>query len=119
MAEIPVITKEKFVECLEKKVLDLGGTGLWSRVLAFFEECENSPPLAWDVTNIFMYAVDQGKDKVEEVLELLKEHYEDHLQGQHPEIRGQVAGDFNVNLTHELLTKIRDDVLKVESRPAQ
>ena len=42
--------------------------------------------LSFDVTNVLMHAIDQ--DKVGEVLKILEKHFSEHLQYQHPDIRG-------------------------------
>lgn len=42
--------------------------------------------LSWDVTNVLLHAVEQGK--VDEVLVALEKHYEKDAKLQHPEFRG-------------------------------
>ena len=51
-----------------------------------------------------MHAADQGEEKVKEVLDLLQNHFHDHLvykrpdpEYQHPDIRGTPYGFFGIN----------------------
>ena len=103
------ITEEQFAEMM----LDLLGP-LYDRALVLFKACGAS--LAWDITNVLIHAADQGK--TDKVLSLLEEHNREHLQLQHPEIRGHVPGEFGVNPTKALLLHICTDVLELEPNPA-
>ncbi|MCX6813696.1 MAG: hypothetical protein NT078_00480 [Candidatus Azambacteria bacterium] len=61
--------------------------------------------MSYDVTNVFLHAVDKGK--VEEVLETLEKHYESHLQFQHPNIRGTVSDNLlGVNPTEIMFLRL-------------
>ena len=80
-----VVTEEKFRSALQSKVGDL-----WEGVFAVFTNF--GPNLSFDVTNVMLYAVEQGK--VPEVLGVLEEHYEKVLQFQHPTVRGRVHNGF-------------------------
>ena len=72
------IEEQDFCQLLKLKLTDF-----WDRGLTVFRNY--SPNLSYDVTNVMLHAVDQKK--VDEVLCILEEHYETHLQFQHPDIR--------------------------------
>mgnify|MGYP001579401986 CR=1 FL=1 len=73
----------QFSELLDKRL------GVhFDRARSLFESY--GPALSFDVTNVLMHAADQSKG--EAVLEALETHWNEHLQFQHPEIRGQVSG---------------------------
>jgi hypothetical protein len=79
--------------------------------LAVFHNCGEN--LAWDVTNVLMHAVDKGK--VDEVLGILEEHYEKHLQFQHPDIRGTVEDRLlRVNPTEAVFLRICRNTLGLQ-----
>ncbi|MEK7062192.1 MAG: hypothetical protein AAB940_00415 [Patescibacteria group bacterium] len=66
--------------------------------------------LSWDVTNVLLHASDKGK--VDDVLTELEEHWKEHLQFQHPEIRGTVeSGLFGLNKTRTMFLQICQNIL--------
>jgi len=67
------------------------------------------PALSWDVTNVLLHAVDRGA--VQRVLEELEQHWERHLQFQHPEIRGRVCAADTGNATENMFLCVCTDVL--------
>lgn len=70
--------------------------------------------LSWDVVNVLLHAVD--KDKIDDVLLELEKHWEEHLQCQHPEIRGTVQdGLLGVNKTKSMFLRVCQDVLELKS----
>lgn len=83
----------------------LGGS--WKRAEKIFENY--GPRLSFDVTNVLIHAADQ--DKVIDVLIALEEHYNAHLQYQHPEIRGQVTNLVTGNSTQQTFLGICRDTL--------
>jgi hypothetical protein len=64
--------------------------------------------LSFDVANVMLYAAEKGK--VEEVLGIMEKHWEEHLNFQHPDIRGLVV-DMGVNLTQQMFLKICKETL--------
>ena len=69
--------------------------------------------LSWDVANVMLHAVDKGK--VEDVLVELEKHMEEHLQFQHPEIRGTVEDRLlGVNKTRTMFLQICQNVLQLQ-----
>lgn len=93
-----VVNQEQFDQILRAKL----GTS-WDRALALF--CNYGPNLGYDVTNVLLHASDQGR--LEEVLGILEEHYQSHLQYQHPEIRGTVRDRLlGVNPTRAMFLRI-------------
>ena len=104
------INEQQFRDILQSK---LGAS--WNRALTAFRNC--GPNLGYDVTNVLLHAADQGK--VEEVLGTLEEHYQSHLQFQHPEIRGTV-GDrlLGVNPTQAMFLRLCQQTLELQQNPA-
>ena len=102
-----VITEQKFTEIMQEK---LGSS--FDRALTLFKDC--GAHISWDVINVLMHAADKGK--IDEVLSLLEEHYQEHLHFQHPDIRGQVSGTFG-NPTQALFLRICSNVLGLEPNP--
>ena len=104
------INEEQFRNILQSK---LGAS--WDRALTVF--CNYGPNLGYDVTNVLLQAADQ--EKVDEVLDILEEHYQSHLQYQHPDIRGTV-GDrlFGVNPTQMMFLRICQQTLGLQPNPA-
>ena len=78
---MPTVTESEFERFLGKKM----GKN-WHRALHVFKDY--APNMCWDVTNVLLYAADQGK--VVEVLEILEKHFRDHLQREHPDARGRI-----------------------------
>ena len=72
--------------------------------------------LSFDVANVLLHASNQGEDKVQEVLCLLEEHWQKHLQYQHPKIRGQIA-KLGINPTETLFLRICENVLSLKRIP--
>lgn len=67
------------------------------------------PKLSYDVTNVMLHATDKGKE--DEVLTILEKHWEEHLQFQHPEIRGMVESMPGVNQTQQTFLRICEQTL--------
>lgn len=102
------VSEKLFNELLQSK---LGAS--WDRALRLFRNCGEN--LSYDVTNVLIHAADKGK--IEEVLKILEEHYESHLQFQHPEIRGQVRDNLlHVNPTQEVFLRICVQTLGLKNR---
>ena len=70
--------------------------------------------LSFDVANVLLHAVDQGQDKVREVLAILKNHFEGHLRFQHPNIRGTVRNDLRINETEVMFLDVCRRVLNLQ-----
>mgnify|MGYP001560837604 CR=1 FL=1 len=69
--------------------------------------------LSWDVANILLHAADKGK--VDDTLVELEKHWEEHLQFQHPEIRGTVEDKLlGINKTRIMFLRVCKDVLKLQ-----
>jgi len=100
------VTEKDFQELLETGLGDL-----YPRALTVFHNCGSL--LSFDVANVLIHAHDQGREKTEEVLGILEEHYEKRLQFQHPEIRGTVQ-NLGVNPTEQLLLHICQRVLSLQ-----
>jgi hypothetical protein len=100
-----VVDEERFERVVKGKM-----GGAWERALSVFRNC--GPHLSFDVTNVMLHAADRGK--VDEVLRMLEEHYERHLQYQHPEIRGMVSDAFGVSATQRVFQSIRQVTLGLE-----
>jgi len=73
---------EKLFEALLKKRLGQ----FWDRAHAVFHNYGRQ--MSNEITNILLHAL--NKEKVDEVLMALEQHFEKHLQHQHPEARGRV-----------------------------
>jgi len=92
-----IISEKQFREILE--------TGLENHIDRALTTFNNfGKMLSYDVTNVMPHAVD--KKKVEEVLSTLEKHWEEHLQYQHPEIRGTVESMPGVNLTQRMFLDV-------------
>jgi len=102
------MSKGQFAESLEGEL----GT-FYPRAEKVFDDF--GPRLSFDVANVLLHAAD--KNKVEEVLTLLEEHYEGHLQFQHPDIRGTVADSLGVNRTEAMFVDICTRVLGLQPNP--
>jgi hypothetical protein len=101
---MPTIDEATFKKLLQGK---LGGH--WERAREVFRNC--GPNLAWDVANVLLHAA--GKGKVAEVLGIIEKHWKEHLQFQHPEIRGRVA-NLGVNPTEVMFLGICRDTLELQ-----
>jgi len=100
------INEQQFRDILQSK---LGAS--WDRALTVFRNC--GPNLGYDVTNVLLHAADQGK--VDEVLDILEEHYRSHLRYQHPEIRGTVSDRLlGVNPTQAMFLRIFQHTLGLQ-----
>ena len=85
--------------------------------------------LSFDVANVLIHAVDQGEEKIKEVLALLEEHKEyldslkKHLskdpEYQHPDIRGRRHEIIGFSKTQEMFSDIYKRVLGLEPRKGQ
>ena len=104
---MPAINEGKFEQLLRGR---LGGH--WERALTVFRNC--GPNLAYDVTNVLLHAA--GGSKVAEVLGILEKHFREHLQFQHPEIRGTVSS-LGVNPTEVMFLGICRDTLGLKPNP--
>jgi len=103
------IDEKQFSDILQS---NLGAS--WNRALAVFRNCGQN--LGYDVTNVLLHAADQGK--VDEVLGILEEHYNNHLQYQHPEIRGTVSDRLlGVNPTQAMFLSICQQTLGLQPNP--
>ncbi len=87
----------------------------WPRVEKLLADC---PRLQFDITNVCLHAMDQGQEKVVEVLDLLEAHYSEDLYFQHPDIRGTVSDRLlGTNKTAALFQRICVEVLQLEPNP--
>lgn len=103
------IDEQQFCDLLQ---VELGG--FWDRAINIFRNY--GPNLAYDVTNILLHAVDQ--DRVDEVLGILEEHYQSHLQFQHPKIRGTVGNRLlGINPTRVMFLHICQSILRLQPNP--
>ncbi|MFC1710064.1 hypothetical protein ACFL0F_00180 [Patescibacteria group bacterium] len=107
-----IFSEETFKEILEPM---LGDT--YERALKLFRDC--GPNLSFDITNVLHIASSQGEEKLDEVLERLEKHYNEHLAYQHPEIRGCVRDNLlgGINPTHAEFLRICSNVLGLEPNP--
>lgn len=106
--EALVVSEESFEELLKPKLEES-----YVRALDLFNNC--GPNISFDVTNVLYLASSQGKEKLDEVLDRLEEHYEKHLYYQDPEIRGIVRDNLlDINPTEVVFLRICTDVLGLE-----
>jgi len=98
------ISEEKFREVLGSRL----GDQLESAMAVFKEFTNNS----LDVTNVLLWAVKQGPEKVDEVLAIMKAHAE-RFAYTHPQIRGLVS-EMGVNPTTEMFKDIYVRVLDLK-----
>lgn len=104
---MPRIDEQLFQHLLQSKLGDS-----WDRALTVFRNYGENK--SYDVTNVLLHASDKGK--VEEVLEILEEHYNSHLQNQHPEIRGLVSDNLlGVNPTEDMFLRLCRHTLDLQS----
>lgn len=102
------VTEAQFQGLLQSRLADL-----YPRALKVF--LDYGYLLSFDVTNVLLHASNQRSEKVGQVLQILEEHYEKHLQFQHPEIRGTVEDRLlGVNKTQTLFLRICTDVLGLQ-----
>lgn len=102
-----IVSDEKFVQIFQDK---LGQD--YERALTIFRACGEN--ISFNVTKVLLRAVDQGK--VNEVLEELENHYSEHLQFQHPDIRGMVEDRLlRVNKTQIMFSRICNEILCLQS----
>jgi len=86
----------------------------WQRALKLFRDYGDN--CSFDVANVLRHAVD--KHKIQEVVEILEEHYQSHLRFQHPDIRGIVGdGLLGVNPTHAMFLRICEQTLGLQPNP--
>lgn len=104
-----LVTEEMFEAALADRLGDS-----WKRGLKAFRNCGEN--LAYDVTNVLLHAADQGPEQVEETLLRLEAHYAEHLQYQHPEIRGKVS-EGGENPTEQYFVRICLEVLHLDPHP--
>jgi hypothetical protein len=102
MSEFKTVSEDSFREVFGTKL----GQHL-DRAVAVLNNF--GPKLSFDVTNVMLHAVDKGKE--DEVLTILEKHWEEHLQFQHPKIRGTVASVFGVNQTQQTFVRICEQTL--------
>lgn len=98
---VTTISEERFEQFLK----DLLGRE-WDRALKLFRNF--GPHLSQRVTGSLLYASERGK--VEDVLGILERHYDEHLQYQHPDIRGEVSIS-GANPTTSVFDRICRDTL--------
>lgn len=98
----------------DKMLKDKLPGGCYERALRIFQNYGKN--LSWDVTNVLLWAVDNSPHKIVEVFEVLEEHWEKHLQFQHPEIRGMVSGEFGKNPTQVMFIRICKEVLRLQPK---
>lgn len=109
MQQPQIISERQFREVLE------AGLGRYvdrARALTILKNFGER--LSYDVTNIMLHAAD--KDKAEEVLCILEKHWEDHLQFQHPEIRGTVESMPGINLTQRMFLDVCTETLALTAQ---
>jgi len=75
--------------------------------------------LSFNVANVLMHAVDQGEEKVKEVLDLLKKHFDKNLAYQHPDVRGTVYNSVGINETQVMFLDICEKTLGLEPMEKQ
>ncbi len=80
----------------------------YERALAVFQNYGEI--FSFDIVNVLLHAID--KDKVDEVLSALEEHWKNHLSFQHPKARGR----FGVERNEKFFLDICIDILGL--RPA-
>jgi len=102
------VSERQFRKTLRSKL----GTS-WDRALFIFRNC--GPNLAYDVSNVLIEAVAEGR--VEQVLDILEEHYRNHLRYQDPKIRGIVGEGFGINPTQTMFLRIYRKTLGFRSDP--
>jgi hypothetical protein len=94
----------------EKLFREILGTKLGQHIDRAVAVLNNfGPKLSYDVANVMLHAVDKGKE--DEVLTILEKHWEEHLQFQHPEIRGTVESMPGINKTHQVFLRICQETL--------
>ena len=81
----------------------------WDKALQTFRNY--GPHLSFDVANVMLKAAEGGMAR--EILSILDRHYDEHLQFQHPQIRGMVtvAGR---NPSKDLIVRISTEQLGLE-----
>lgn len=104
------ITLDKFSEYFQEKLGDRFETAKRMREVY-------GDSLSFDLTNVLLHASDQ--DKIQEVLDILVAHANDHLLYQHPETRGQIANDVGVNKTQEMFLNLCKNVLNLKENTTQ
>lgn len=65
-----------------------------------------------ELLNVFLHAIDQ--DKVEEVLKILKEHFEEHLKHQHPDARGHLLSSMGRDPSAEMFIGLYENTLGLQ-----
>ena len=103
-----MFSEQQFCASLQSKLGDS-----WDRALAVFRNYGEH--LSYDVTNVLLHAADQGK--TDEVLNILEEHYQNHLKFQHPQIRGNVSNCLGVNPTEVMFLTICEKTLGLQPNP--
>lgn len=107
LARQPSISAAQFESLLKSRLGDR-----LARAYAVF--CNYGSHLSWDVANVLLHAVD--KKKVDEVLGILERHYTEHLQYQHPDIRGHVTDKLlGINVTEIMFVDICKKTLGLAS----
>lgn len=100
------LTEKQFERCFK---VNLGE--YYERALIIF--AQYGELLSWDVANVLLHASDKGK--VDDVLIELEKHWKEHLQFQHPEIRGAVESElFGLNKTRIMFLQICQNVLQLQ-----
>ena len=102
----PVVTESQFYDMYRLK---LGKS--WVKALELFRKYSRN--CSFDFANVLWHAAEQGK--VEEVLGILEEHFNEHLAHQHPDSRGLVEDRLlGVNKTSAMFLRICQDTLGLE-----
>ena len=101
-----IITNAQFEDLLK------AGLGEhYERALAVFTNYGSI--LSWDVVNVLLHAID--KKKIEDVFTELEKHWEEHLQYQHPKIRGTVEDKMlGINKTQMIFIHVCKDILQLQ-----
>jgi hypothetical protein len=102
MSQLKVVSEEKFREVFGPKL----GQHIDRSVVVLNDF---GPQLSYDVANVMLHAADKGKE--DEVLTILEKHWKEHLQFQHPDIRGTVESMPGVNQTQQMFLRICKETL--------
>lgn len=97
MSQLKVVSEEQFREIFGENL----GPHL-DRAVSVLNNFGSK--LSYDFANVMLHAVDMGKE--DEVLTILEKHWEEHLQFQHPEIRGTVENVPGINQTKQIFLQI-------------
>ena len=103
-----MVSERQFQKLLQPK---LGES--YERALTLFRGY--APNRSFDVTNVLHLATKQEQGKVDRVLAILEEHFDNHVGYQDPEIRGSVRDNLlNVNPTDQMFLRICEITLGLQ-----